>query len=568
MAAQPPAHIPPLPTETWTFILSFLSMKECARVAGVNKEWREIVVYLRANLLKLETSKCFGFTTDAFHILEWLGKKVLFGRSTKADAMGKAIKFHNLPVMQWLHENDAQMIGASTMEVAASFGFIEGVEWMRMQNIAWTARLCVRAVENGHFDFFVWAVESGCPVNDTDITHTIICRHEAMDLQWALKHGCQLDSDAWELALLRDSVALAICLLEFGFKPSPDEWSMAASFDCKGVFKWAVAHDMDWQHEKVCDTLVSNGNLRLLKWVVANNCPLSERTCTIATQGFKLDVLTWAVEYGCVFSESSLELLIRGSDAPTRATLESRLAVMSIVFAICGHTFKGSVRVWYIAFLRENEDIFVSFLHKNKYPWTPDFWENAVQHNRMSRLQWAEDNGIEWRDARVFAMATSHKTTRFLSWLHAHGCPWDTHVINNLIKNAWDVSKNVISTHMLTSISWAIDQKCPCDEQTCALLAKRGLLDLLKRVRAQGAPWDASTCDLAAGAGHRNVIEWARAEGCPWSQNAFRNAAVSLDVDMIEWLQEMQCPCPDGMFGGMLGGILDFLTSVKASSAL
>jgi hypothetical protein len=50
------------------------------------------------------------------------------------------------------------------------------------------------------------------------------------------------------------------------------------------------------------------------------------------------------------------------------------------------------------------------------------------------------------------------------------------------------------------------------------LAAKRGTIESLTCLRANGCPWDEKTCHYAALRGHLEVLQWARENGCPWDE--------------------------------------------------
>ena len=51
------------------------------------------------------------------------------------------------------------------------------------------------------------------------------------------------------------------------------------------------------------------------------------------------------------------------------------------------------------------------------------------------------------------------------------------------------------------------------------LAARRGKIESLTCVRANGCPWDKWTCAAAALGGHLDVLQWARQNGCPWDRD-------------------------------------------------
>ena len=63
------------------------------------------------------------------------------------------------------------------------------------------------------------------------------------------------------------------------------------------------------------------------------------------------------------------------------------------------------------------------------------------------------------------------------------------------------------------------------NERLTWLAAKRGKIESLKCLRANGCPWDKRTCSGAAQGGHLEVLQWAHQNGCPWDGMTCAKAA-------------------------------------------
>ena len=94
----------------------------------------------------------------------------------------------------------------------------------------------------------------------------------------------------------------------------------------------------------------------------------------------------------------------------------------------------------------------------------------------------------------------------------------------------------------LDLLRWVRAQGCPWDENTCSQAARGGHLDLLKWARAQGCPWDVKTCQKAARGGHLLLMEWARAQGCPWDKQLSWTAVASGRLDVLDWMTTQGYP--------------------------
>ena len=77
--------------------------------------------------------------------------------------------------------------------------------------------------------------------------------------------------------------------------------------------------------------------------------------------------------------------------------------------------------------------------------------------------------------------------------------------------------------------------------KTCAAIARRGHLEVLKWARQNGFPWGSSTCYKAALGGHLEVLKWARAKDCPWSTLTCVKAASGGHLAVLRWARNHGC---------------------------
>ena len=105
----------------------------------------------------------------------------------------------------------------------------------------------------------------------------------------------------------------------------------------------------------------------------------------------------------------------------------------------------------------------------------------------------------------------------------------------------------------LEMLKWARAKECSWDEETCAMAAKNGHLEMLKWARAQECPWDKRTCEYAAKNGHLEMLKWARGRAgrrggspqvgeCPWDKRTCEAAAANGHLDVLKWARANGCP--------------------------
>ena len=75
----------------------------------------------------------------------------------------------------------------------------------------------------------------------------------------------------------------------------------------------------------------------------------------------------------------------------------------------------------------------------------------------------------------------------------------------------------------------------PLDNDTFALAALSGHLDVIKRLKCSGFEWDSEVCSNASLGGNIEILIFALENGCPWSNSVITNAALRGHLNIIEW---------------------------------
>jgi hypothetical protein len=109
----------------------------------------------------------------------------------------------------------------------------------------------------------------------------------------------------------------------------------------------------------------------------------------------------------------------------------------------------------------------------------------------------------------------------------------------------------------LEVLQWAHQEGCPWDAMTCAKAAKGGRLEVLQFARANGCPWNEWTCEAAAMGGHRQMLQWLRQNERPWDSSTCAFAAQGGHLEVLQWLRANDCPwdamtCARAAAGGHL----------------
>ena len=133
------------------------------------------------------------------------------------------------------------------------------------------------------------------------------------------------------------------------------------------------------------------------------------------------------------------------------------------------------------------------------------------------------------------AVAVVDGDVEALEWLiqlfDGKGLEWRC---NNGVKLSWLAARR----GKIESLTCLRANGCEWDESTCSQAAWGGHLEMLQWLRQNGCPWDAETCTAAACTGHLEVLQWAHQNGCQWNVLTW-NCALSC---CLPYLIEHGCP--------------------------
>jgi hypothetical protein len=103
-------------------------------------------------------------------------------------------------------------------------------------------------------------------------------------LQWAFSSGLKQKDKYYE----------PLQLVQSAMKVSSNALSVLSTLNVQSLKK------VDQQAgSQLCAAAIKKGDLELLKWLQAHDCPWNELTCSWAAAKGRLDILQWAREHGC-----------------------------------------------------------------------------------------------------------------------------------------------------------------------------------------------------------------------------------------------------------------------------
>ena len=104
-------------------------------------------------------------------------------------------------------------------------------------------------------------------------------------------------------------------------------------------------------------------------------------------------------------------------------------------------------------------------------------------------------------------------------WLRKIGSEWDA-----------DTSSAAAEGGHQETLSWLLEQGCPCSVRTCHSAASEGHLATLVLLRERfDCPWDEEVCVILSGYGNLEMLRWAIKNGCHYdSQGAWRRPRMGI----------------------------------------
>ena len=129
--------------------------------------------------------------------------------------------------------------------------------------------------------------------------------------------------------------------------------------------RWAVANEFAWD-ERTCAFAAYHGHLEILKWARNHGCPWRESTCYLAAKGGHLDVLKWAREHDAAWNAKACEL----------AAQKGNLAVLKWL--------RANECPW------DGETLVSAFRHAKREPVTDDF-RISKPSKEQPVLEWLQD---------------------------------------------------------------------------------------------------------------------------------------------------------------------------------
>ncbi len=98
-------------------------------------------------------------------------------------------------------KNDESYAADNAVVIAAKYGQLDVLQWLRENGCPWNAVTCSAAAEGGHLSCLQWRRENGCPWNFFTCSAAASGGHLSC-LRWARENGCVWDVTTCDAAAM------------------------------------------------------------------------------------------------------------------------------------------------------------------------------------------------------------------------------------------------------------------------------------------------------------------------------------------------------------------------------
>ncbi|CAL6302885.1 unnamed protein product [Bathycoccus prasinos] len=374
----------------------------------------------------------------------------------------------------------------------------------------------------------------------------------------------------------------SISTLEIAWKNKslwPSDWS-------ERVFCWQVAETnklelLKWaREEKKCKWNVGTiaaaakqGNLEMIKYCVANECPIGTGACADAAENGHLECLKYLREEVKVTWN-------RGT--ASMAALNGHLHILEYLVERKYDQFVEDA-CWCAA--KNGHLDCLKYLHETaKAPWDYRAVQVAHRNNHSEYAVEEENNDALWRLFRnagafsggvcrdvverhvlprlnsndvKFLYGVNTETRKLIKRSSRKGelkKGFKVHEMSSIstLEVAWEhisiwwketsFCYEVAQTNKLELLKWIREEKkCEWDRRTIKAAAYQGNLEMVKYCVANECPIDVDVCAFAAFNGHLEILKYLREEGkAPWDWNTAIWAAKNGHLHILEYLVERE----------------------------
>ena len=390
----------------------------------------------------------------------------------------------NVDVMKWLRDEVQQTYDEDVMVVAAYYGRLEMVKWLKEQGWPWSPTVSWAAASMGRLEVLQWLRENGCPWDQTTCESAAGGSHPEV-LEYALKNGCGWD---WTTARSYPTVDYRTGQVKVGGKND-------VAYLSKGwpLWKWMIENG--WTAPaRISASVARSGKIEKLQWLKDRKCAWDDEGVTrVGAKKGNLEMLTWMKENGC---------------------LRAR--------AVCVNAVEeGHKEVWIWA-------------RENGCPFNEELCEKAAKHRKFELLRWLRGQGCQWDTKTTEALAGSLLDKDTFKWAVEEGCPVSVTTAATFGRlNDWETAK------------WIIEWCKSWDASIGIMATRKGNLDFLSWALAKGY-FDPSASSFiskqAAKSGKVEILRWCPEAGIPYHRKCWKFAWKRESTEVLDLLHRHRVP--------------------------
>jgi hypothetical protein len=315
---------------------------------------------------------------------------------------------------------------------------------------------------------------------------------------------------------------------------------------CNGVTTMGKLELLKWvREEKNCEwdfraagVSAMIGNLEMLKYCVANECPVEADACSSAASEGQLECLKYLHEEVQAPWDS---------ETASQAAKNGHLYILEYLVERKYDEF--DVLACWNAASKGHLDC-LKFLHKTaKAPWNFQAVRYALENNHSECLQYLLDNdcplpeGWQYSDGTLFGESTINVAAKqgnleMIQYCLAKNCPMNGKV----------ACARAASGGSLECLKYLHEEvQAPWNYETASQAAENGHLHILEYlVERKYDEFNGLACKFAAKNGHLNCLKYLHETAkAPWDSDAVRYALENNHSECSQYLLDNNCPLPE-----------------------
>jgi len=296
------------------------------------------------------------------------------------------------------------------------------------------------------------------------------------------------------------------------------------------LLKWAREEkECEW-HEEAINDAARLGNLDMLKYCVENQCPFNEEACARAASGGSLECLRYLREE------------VQAPWGSLTAAAAARNGHLHILEYLVERKYDQYDRMACDHAARAGEFDCLKYLHETaKAPWDAEAVRRAHENNEPDCLQYLLDNDCPlpegWLSPQSFDKFIREGDLILVKYCVAKGFPVNEQSCALAARNGQLEILQYL--HEEANASW--------DSETGIEAADRGYLHIFEYLVEQDYEFHVDTCVCTASAGHLNCVKYLHETAkAPWDGRAVREAHENNEPDCLQYLLDNNCPLPEG----------------------